>query len=433
VSTISAPMVFWPASDPGKTRTSNQDSYLVDKKLGLLVVADGMGGHAAGEVASRMAVHEVHRALSLHGADLLAYGTRKDGIGRQDILRLMESAVQQACAVVHADAEANPDRRGMGTTLSALLILGSRGFIAHVGDSRIYLFRQGEAHQLTEDHSLINELIKRGRLTREQISRIEYKNAVTRAVGVYESVEVDTLDLDVLADDRFLLCSDGLHMYFEPEQLRDVVLAAAEDNVGDTLVGMANDRGGEDNITAVVVHIPQSGAAADTLAREVNLKIETLKRMPLFRFLNYQQVVQTLNITEVRQYQDGDEIVREGEAGDELFIVLTGQVRVHSGETTITRFGPGQHFGEMSLVDKSPRSASVSSEQEAQLLVIRRRDFFDLVRSDHSLAVKLLWSFVNVLSQRLRVTSRNLGEAREQLLLEELPHEALGVTELDDS
>ena len=188
----------WPATDVGRVRDHNEDSFLVDKKLNLYIVADGMGGHAAGEVASQMASRTVRDAIAAERDALLEFEQGHGGTTRKDLLRLLEASVQQACSTVHNEGVKDESKRGMGTTLDAFLVIGSRGFIAHVGDARIYLYRQGSVHQLTEDHSLINELLKRGRLTREQIDKVQYKNAVTRAVGVYESVEVDMLDFDVL-------------------------------------------------------------------------------------------------------------------------------------------------------------------------------------------------------------------------------------------
>jgi hypothetical protein len=132
-----------------------------------------------------------------------------------------------------------------------------------------------------------------------------------------------------------------------------------------------------------------------------------------------------LNITEVMDFEPSASIVMEGEDGDALFIIMSGRVRVSRGEATITHLGSGQHFGEMALVDKAPRSASVTAEGEAKLLRIRRQDFFDIVRKDHDVAVKLLWSFLSVLAERLRNTSRDLGEAREQLAMEDLTNELL--------
>src|SRR5262249_51009217 len=209
---------FFAATDVGRVRDHNEDNYLVDKKLALFVVADGMGGHAAGEVASAIAVRTVHDEVKKERQLIDDYQTGKSGAGRvtaREILNLLEFAVQRACARIHEDAQIDQQKRGMGTTLSALLIVGNRAFIAHVGDSRIYMMRDAKVQQLTEDHTVFNELIKRGRLTRDQIEKVAHKNAITRAVGVYERVEVDTLLLDVLPGDQFLLASDGLHGYVQ--------------------------------------------------------------------------------------------------------------------------------------------------------------------------------------------------------------------------
>ena len=407
---------FWPKTDVGRVRDGNEDSFLVDETLSLFVVADGMGGHAAGEVASNVAVHTVRDTIWKERELLDKFERGVDNATRQDVLRLMEQSVQNACTAVFAEARKDPSKRGMGTTLVVLLVIGTRGFLAHVGDSRIYLVRADSVHQITEDHSLINELLKRGRLTPEQIGKLNMKNAVTRAVGVYESVEVDTLDFDVLAGDRFLLCSDGLSEYVQPSDLLKMFRELPDDNVSQALVDLANERGGQDNITSLVVKVPDT-RGLDRLASEVNLKLETLHLMPLFRHLTYQELVRVMNITEVRNYAPSAKVIDEGEEGDEMFIVLSGGVAVHSGDATLTKLGPGQHFGEMALVDKSPRSASVSAEGQSKLMVMKRRDFFDIVRKDHDVAVKLLWSFLGVLTERLRTTSRDLSEVREQLSL----------------
>lgn len=419
---------FWPATDVGRVRDHNEDSFLVDKKLGLFVVCDGMGGHAAGEVASNLAARIVRDSLAAERDALDEFEQGHGRTTRKDVLRLLEASVQQACSTVHHEGVLDESKRGMGTTLDALLILGNRGFIAHVGDARIFLYRQGSVHQLTEDHSLINELLKRGRLSREQIEKVQYKNAVTRAVGVYESVEVDVFDFDVLPGDRFLLCSDGLHGYLEEAELRRLFEEIPEESLTPHLIQLANDRGGKDNITAVVVLTPEDESGVDKLSREVNLKLDILHKMPLFRFVTFQELVRILNITSVRPFMKHETVVEEGDDGDELFVVLTGKVQIHSGATTIAELGPGQHFGEMALVDKAPRSASVTALESSKLLTIKRRDFFDMIRKDHDVAVKLLWSFLGVLTQRLRSTSRELGQAREQLAAEDLTAELLGET-----
>ncbi|MDD9941037.1 MAG: Stp1/IreP family PP2C-type Ser/Thr phosphatase [Myxococcales bacterium] len=408
---------FWPLTDVGRVRDGNEDSFLVDESLNLFVVADGMGGHAAGEVASNVAVHSFRESVHSERALLDAFERGLSSTTREDVLRLLEQGVQNACAMVHGEAQRDPSKRGMGTTIVALLVIGSRGFCVHVGDSRIYLVRNDTVHQLTEDHSLINELLKRGRLKPEQIAKLNMKNAVTRAVGVYESVEADTLDFDILPGDRFLLCSDGLTEYAEDADIARVFRDKPEESVAQAFIDYANAGGGKDNITAVVVKVPDASAGLDKLASEVNLKLETLHRMPMFRHLTYQELVRVMNIIDVRDYPADEQIVEEGEDGDEMFIVLTGKVRVHSGDQVLVELSAGQHFGEMALVDRAPRSASVTVGEPSKLMVMRRRSFFDLIRKDHDVAVKLLWAFLGVLNQRLRTTSHELGHAREQIAM----------------
>jgi serine/threonine protein phosphatase PrpC/CRP-like cAMP-binding protein len=410
---------FFAATDVGRQRDHNEDNYLVDPKLNLFVVADGMGGHAAGEVASQISVHEVSRVVRENADVVDRYNKQHDMQARQELLVMMEHAVQTACASIFHRGQEEQDKRGMGTTTSSLLIAGDRGFIAHVGDSRIYLLRQGQVHQLTEDHSLINELVRRGKLKRDEIDTspyAKYKNAVTRAVGAYESVEVDTLDFEVLPGDHFLICSDGMHHYLKDGDLPEIL---ATDDVADapkTLVALANAGGGHDNITAVVVRVETSigvdAQASQARASDLANRVEVLKRMPLFKHLTYKEIMRLLNVTVVKDYKPADPIIKEGSDGEELFIILAGKIRLHKAEAFITHLERGAHFGEMALVDRSKRSASATAEETSRVLMLRRRDFYEIIRKEPVLATKLLWSFVQVLTERLRKTTEDLSGAR---------------------
>ncbi len=404
---------FWAATDVGKVRDHNEDNFLVDPKLNLFVVADGMGGHAAGEVASAIAVNTMRDVVQQNSDLIEAFREDSRIASNSDVLNLLEHAVQKACAEIHEMAEKDAEKRGMGTTLSGLLVIGSRGFIAHVGDSRIYLLRGGRVVQLTEDHSLINELIKRGKLSASEAESSPYKNAVTRAVGVYESVESDTFDFEILPGDLFLIASDGLTGYLQNAEIPTIV--GRHDKVEKmpaAFIDLANERGGKDNITTIIARMTDSEGKATLLHKEIDLKIETIRRMPIFKFLNYKELVRILNITQVTDVERKQNVIREGDEGEDLFIVLKGNVRVHKGETDIVTLGAGDHFGEMALIDKAPRSASVSAVDAARLLRIGRSDFFGIIRNEPRLATKLLWSFLQVISERLRTTSAELSGAR---------------------
>ncbi|HEY5089398.1 MAG TPA: Stp1/IreP family PP2C-type Ser/Thr phosphatase [Polyangia bacterium] len=420
---------FWAATDVGKKRETNEDNFLVDKKLSLFVVADGMGGHASGEVASQLAVHEFRNAVDA-GRDPVERFAKGDATVRpQEVLTLLENAIQTAGQTIYQKGQAEPEKRGMGTTCSALLIAGDRGFIGHVGDSRIYMLRAGQVVQLTEDHSLVNELIRRGRVTKETFETSQYKaykNAVTRAVGVYETVQGDTIDFEILPGDQFLLCSDGLHAYLDDARIIEALKGDDVKLLPKRFIDLANTGGGHDNITAIVVRVEGQPAAADDRAAELARKVDVLRKMPLFRHLIYKEILRLLNVTTVREYAPGEEIIKEGTPGDEMYVLLRGKIRLHKNDTFITHLEPGSHIGEMALIDRrQPRSASATAEERSRVLLLSRRDFYEIIRKEPQLSTKLLWSFTQVLAERLRKTTAELSGARLEAGAEDLTADVL--------
>ncbi|HEX3775200.1 MAG TPA: Stp1/IreP family PP2C-type Ser/Thr phosphatase [Polyangiaceae bacterium] len=426
---MSTPEITFAAlTDVGRVREHNEDNFLVDKKLGLFVVCDGMGGHAAGEVASALAVRTLHEEIKKEADLLQDYAKASKGaakVTKRDILNMLEFAVNRASQRVHSEAAKDSKKRGMGTTLVCLLVIGKEAFIIYVGDSRIYVLRDGVLEQLTEDHTVYNELIKRKKMPREQVEQLAQKNAITRAVGVYEHVEPDTLVLDLTAGDRFLLCSDGLCGYFE-EDLDGLGKRLANpdaDAAAKSLIDAANEQGGKDNITSVIVTVGDVSERDETRAKQLQLKREILARMPLFRPLNDREILRVLQVTDVSNYGNGETIISEGDKGEELYIVLTGHAKVMRNGAELATLNAGDHFGEMALVRSQPRSATVLSDGNSELMVIRRTEFFEILRKEHQLAVKLLWQFLGVLADRLADTSRELGAAKEELAAEDITGE----------
>lgn len=246
-------------SDKGLSRTNNEDSFYVNEDLGLLVVADGMGGHSAGEVASRMAVE----ALSGYIRKSCAGGEPLFGppdSGRSGASNRLVSGIRFANRVVCEAAKNDPSWKGMGTTIVAALVDGNRVSIAHAGDSRAYLVRSGKISQLTDDHSVVAEQVRLGLLSKEEAEVSEKRNLITRALGSDEALEVDVTEIDLMDGDRLLLCSDGLSTMVADDE---VLMIIASDNAPESacarLVEVANNNGGRDNITAVAAYFAGKG------------------------------------------------------------------------------------------------------------------------------------------------------------------------------
>jgi PPM family protein phosphatase len=230
-------------------RSGNEDSFAVDADLerGLFIVADGMGGHAAGEVASEMAVQILQRELTdLRDIDEAAAGERVMG------------ALKRANKAIHDRTIAEVDKQGMGTTASVLIVAGRRYLIGQVGDSRVYLLRDGALRQLTKDHSYVQEQVDAGFLTPEQARYHPYSNVITRCVGASPEVEPDVYTGDARVGDLFLVASDGLTGMVDDRRLQQLLLArVAPERLVHLLISEANGRGGLDNITAIVVQVAE--------------------------------------------------------------------------------------------------------------------------------------------------------------------------------
>jgi len=234
-------------TDVGRIRAGNEDSLYADAdaERGLFIVADGMGGHAAGEVASEMAVQIVARELAkfrdLAGVEPLAG---------------MATALREANRAIYERTIVEADKQGMGTTASCLLMGGGRWIIGHIGDSRVYLMRDGQFRQVTKDHSYVQEQVDAGFLTPEQARYHPYSNVITRCVGASPDVEPDVYRGPVKPGDTFLVASDGLTGMVDDWRLQQLLMArTTPDRVVHSLIAEANGRGGLDNITAIVVRV----------------------------------------------------------------------------------------------------------------------------------------------------------------------------------
>ncbi|OGR78015.1 MAG: hypothetical protein A2X32_07765 [Elusimicrobia bacterium GWC2_64_44] len=242
---------FAGASDVGKVRKNNEDSFLLDPGLELAIVADGMGGHNSGEVASQLAVkvtRDKYESMKLTGMKPTPFNDKFTLEANQ-----LGFAVQLANSVIYEAGTAGPENKGMGTTLSAALLNKSKLSIAHIGDSRIYLLRQNVMQQLTEDHSLVMEHVKKGLLTREQADVSPLQNILTRALGTQKTPAVDLVETELEEGDRLLFCTDGLFKAVKEGSLQELLRIQPDNQKACAeLLAAANANGGPDNITVIL-------------------------------------------------------------------------------------------------------------------------------------------------------------------------------------
>ncbi|WP_374335360.1 Stp1/IreP family PP2C-type Ser/Thr phosphatase [Leeia sp.] len=246
-------------SDPGMVREHNEDAVAIDNSMGMAILADGMGGYNAGEVASGMAIACISTELKLRmpGVEL---HKRDPESGRPQAHRLLLDAIANANREIFQTARNQPQCAGMGTTLVVTLFYDNRLSVAHIGDSRLYRLRDDRLEVLTRDHSLLQEQIDSGLLTEEQARHAHYRNLVTRALGIDDAVEADINDYEVEEGDLYLLCSDGLNDMLTDDEISEAMqmLGSNLPLASQQLVQMANDAGGKDNVSVILAQVKGS-------------------------------------------------------------------------------------------------------------------------------------------------------------------------------
>lgn len=249
------------ATDVGMKRSHNEDNFLLEEDQSLFVVADGMGGHACGEVASQMAVENLGRFFKETSENEETTWPFKEEKGLMYEENRLVTAIKLANLRIYESSTSDARYRGMGTTVVGSLFTNGTVYVGHVGDSRAYRFRNGVLEQLTEDHSLLNDYIRANKLTPEEIEAFPHKNVIVRALGMKETVQVDVSRLEPIPGDIYLLCSDGLSGPVTDQEICEIIArGAASGELQETAAGLiarANENGGPDNITALLVRITE--------------------------------------------------------------------------------------------------------------------------------------------------------------------------------
>lgn len=372
----------------GHTRPANDDAFVSDPTLGLHAVCDGLPSNAAGPSAAARAldalVHHLRERTGVLDEPSAAAALRKAFEVANDVL--FEASRRSGARLV--------------TTCTALLLVGSTGFLAHVGTSRMYLLRDGRLELLTDDHNYQHEAVRNGILSPRRALASPYARRLTRALGMRDTITVDTLRFPLLDGDRLLLCTDGVYEAFDtldPHRL----LTSDERDPARALVQMTHEAHGEDDATAVVLAIDATGSAAPGRKRRIGAALEAIANVPLFADLTLRERYTILDLFRPLSVGPAHPVVRQGDPGDSLYVLLDGRVDVRRGSKRVATLGPGSHFGEMALLSNRPRSATVTARAPTELLELGRDAFLDLVARDSTIGAKILWRLAQQLSLRL--------------------------------
>jgi len=391
-------------TDVGQVRQSNQDAVFVDCPAGVFVVCDGVGGHKGGDVASAMAVDYLASFADRHGPfdGLVERLGEEKAVNR--ILSLIERTLTDASEAVFNRAEADPKLNGMSTTVVGMAVIGSRAAVFHSGDSRLYMLRGETLYQLTEDHSLAHAMWRRGILKEEDLKTFRHRNVIIRCLGREPTIELDTSVVELLPGDVFLACSDGLSDMVDADVIANVLLKDNPESACRELVRLANEAGGKDNITALVVRIegdaPEASRRMPTERRALSLNHFTL-----FCDLTFQESVRVLRVVKELHPDTGEYVVREGETGQTIYLIVEGRVGVSRDGVALTELLAGQHFGELSWIRDEARTASIRALEHCTLLAVERDDLLKLMSSDPVLATKILWRLLQAMGGRVKALS----------------------------
>ena len=388
------------STDVGRKRSQNEDRFYVSNDLGLFVVSDGMGGHAAGEVAAETAIQSVVEKVEAARDELQSIAASLGDPAR--LTSVAQAAIEHACAEVYRLATSSSQYSGMGCTLTLLLVAGDRAAMAHVGDTRLYLHRSGRTYQMTMDHTFTAELVRSGYLKQNDVKGHMYSNVLTRCIGSQPAVQVDTLNFEIIPGDRFLLCSDGLSEYIPDTQwLADCLSLASPREIPGNLVDFANRSGGHDNITALLVEVGDTSTeAAPEPRRDSIYDNDALSGIFLFHGLPLAQLERVRSAVKIQLCAAGEVLVAEGEPNSTLWIVADGVVEVLKGGAPVSALGPGGHVGSATLLSQRAAGATLRAKEASRVLTLGGKDLLALAHSHPWLGLTLLERLGTSLSSR---------------------------------
>jgi protein phosphatase len=390
------------ATHPGRQREHNEDAVLRLVQVPVFVVADGMGGPGGGDVAAAIALKTVRRFVDPLVARNEAVAQDRATANRLALGNLLDELFNAASHEIFAEAQ-KLKRPGIGATMVLATVVRNYAYIAHIGDTRAYLYRQGRVVRLTEDHSLAEFKYRRGRISREEYEVSPDRQILYQALGAGVEVDVDLAQVRLSGGDGLLLCSDGLvRAVDEASMAANIDLADIARSMR-RLVALANKNGAPDNVSAILI-----GFDADQTDEPIEAITGVMRQVFLFSELSEQERLIIAPYLEEVVFAKGATVTSEGDPADTFYVVVSGRLRVTSQGTHLTDVKEGGHFGELALARPSQRSATVRALTDTKLLGLSRTHFHELLRHKPELGARLAISLLDAVGERLRDLSDRL-------------------------
>lgn len=391
------------ATNPGLVRKTNDNVIHCNDEIPLYGICDGAGGAGAGERASAIAMKAVTTMISKRRDD-----AKSTDASAKSAVVMLKAAIRYANAAVYRAATEDPTLRGMATSITLATVVDNRLVVGHVGNTRLFLFRNNVLTQITQDHTVGQDPTVLLEAPEEGLGEGKQKRgSLTRSIGVCQDVDVDSYQFELLPDDRLLLCSDGLRGIIEATDpyLKALATSSAPDVIPDRLIYIANSHGGgQDNVSAIVV---QAEADPERLESELQrrdealLRIDSVRQVFLFRELELDELLEVADRAVLLVPRGGETIFSEGDVGDAMYLIVEGSCSLTKGGKAVANLGEASHFGEMSLLSNAPRSATIETTERSKLLRISSDDFQEVIRVRPATGVKLLLALGKELSRRL--------------------------------
>jgi serine/threonine protein phosphatase PrpC len=396
-------------SDNGLNKLYNEDTYLIDKSFSLFILCNGVGDQTKSAQISKKTAHFFLKHVKEKKKVFVTFNEDPSLINREAVKHCLDEIIQTLNESLWKANQNDPSKKTFGSTLLFSFFIGQDLFFGNIGNGCFFLLRNLEAFQLNEEHSRFKDLIKKNKIPVEERDNHPSLFEPTFFLGAHRFVEPDLFHMEAIDQDFFLMAADGLSAYLNPEFLSDTFEKEISfEKMPQYFIKKAHQEGAKDNITFVAIQTGKPGTPKkkkSSADQETNLptqKIMALRKLPLFFNFNYRELLNILEIIDLKKFSTGDIILHEGVLGSEMFVILQGQVEVSQAGKKLTTLEKGQWFGEMALIDDEPRSATIKALSPSAFIILERTSLFKLLERHSQMGMKIFLSMLKNLNQRLR-------------------------------